>query len=309
MGGEIGVLRAGVAGAGVFGGYHAQKYQHHEGVELVGVFDLDDGRAQDLASRVAAKPFGDFAQLLAVCDVVTIATPAHTHGALALQAIDAGVHVLVEKPLAISHEEALRVVSAAETAGVVVQVGHQERFVFGAMGVLDIAAVPRRVTGWRCNPFSPRGSDVSVSLDLMTHDLDLVRLLAQRSDVVQVSSKVECVRTVHPDRVVGLFRFANGLEAELTASRLHDRPARGMRLEYEDGVIEVDFVAKTLANTTPYALNANYQDSPDARDSLGAGVRRFVEAVAMKTAPAVSAQDGADAVRLALMADTAPVDA
>lgn len=298
-------LRAGVAGAGVFGGYHAGKYQDHEGVDLIGVFDVDPVRAGALADRTAAKPFTNFSDLLDACDIVTIATPATTHGTLALQAIAAGVHVLVEKPIATSLDEALSVAEHAENAGVLVQVGHQERFVFAAMGLFDVAKRPRRVTGWRCNPFSPRGADVSVSLDLMTHDLDLVRLLAGRADVSQLTAALERVRTDHPDRVEASITFDNGMEAHLTASRLHETRARGMRIEYDEGVVEVDFVAKRFTNTTAFALNPDYAAAPEAQDSLGAGVNRFIAAVQNKTDVAINAQDGAAAVQLALMADRA----
>lgn len=301
-------LRAGVVGAGVFGGYHAQKYQNTGNVSLSGVFDPDAARADELAQRVGARPFAALDDLLGECDMVTIASPACTHANMARRVLAAGVHVLVEKPIATTAEDAMAIADLVDSTGLVAQVGHQERFVFAAMGVLDIPATPRRIVGRRCNPFSPRGSDVSVTLDLMTHDLDLVRLLAGGAKLDRVEATAHRQKTDHNDHVSTQVSFANGVEASLTASRVHDSRDRGMRIEYDEGVVEVDFIAKTFTNTTCFDLNPDYAHAPEAQDSLGAGVNRFIAAVRDGAAPAVSARDGAEAVALAVAVDAAAKD-
>ncbi len=298
-------VRAGVIGAGVFGGHHASKYAAHPDVALVGVHDPDDERARALAGRFDVALFYDVDALIEAVDVVTIASPARTHGALARQALLAGKHVLVEKPVAATVAEAEAAVAIAEREGLVLQVGHQERFVFAAMGLLDVGERPRRVVARRMGPFSQRGADVSVSLDLMTHDIDLVRLLAGRADAASVTAEATIAQSQTHDRLATEIRFVNGFSAQLEASRLAPERDRVMRVEYDSGAVEVDFVAKTFANTTSHLLNPDFLDDPKARDSLGAGVEAFVAAVRDGGPPLVSGADGLEAVRLALMADAA----
>lgn len=296
-------LKAGVAGAGVFGGYHASKYAAHAQAALVGVFDPDQARAQALASHHGVRVFERFEDLLGAVDVVTIASPALYHGALARAALEAGRHVLIEKPIAVTLEDADAITALAKKHRLAVQVGHQERFVFAAMGLLDIAERPRTIAAHRRNRYSPRGTDVSVTLDLMTHDLDLARLLAGRSPVAQLTGETETSRSAAPDRALASIVFANGTEARLEASRLAEETARGMRIEYASGVVEVDFIAKSFVNTTPHALNADFRDDPKAKDSLGAGVDAFLAAARGEAAPAVSGEDGRAALALALAID------
>ncbi len=296
-------LRAGVVGAGVFGGYHASKYATHGDTQLIGIFDPEADRMATLAERFGARTFDDVDALLLECDVVTVASPARTHAELALRAMDAGVHVLVEKPVATTMDDADALVAKADETGVRVQAGHQERFVFSALGVFDIDEPPKKIVARRCNPFSPRGADVSVSLDLMTHDIDLARILAQRAHAVSAKGEARRVKTEHADVLDAVIEFENGIVAEFTASRVADDRDRVMRLEYPSGVIEVDFVAKTLGNTTEHPLNEDFADNPEAKDSLGASVDAFVRSVLRGEAPAISIQDGAEAVRLALLAE------
>ncbi len=309
MGEGARVLRAGVVGAGVFGGYHASKYADHPEVQLVGVYDPDDARAAAQAERWGVQSFSNAAEMFAACDAVTVASPAPTHGALAIAALNAGSHVLVEKPLAITVEEASAVAETAERAQRIVQVGHQERFVFAAMGVLGAPERPRLIRAKRMTPFSERGADVSVSLDLMTHDIDLARLLAERAPVARIASDIVAERADYPDHVSARIEFENGVTAELEASRLASERERTMRLEYDSGVVEIDFLAKTFTNTTPHALNADFASAPQARDSLAASVSAFIDAVKGRADAAIPAQDGVEAVRVALAADAAVVTA
>ncbi len=298
-------VRAGVVGAGVFGRYHAGKYDADPRATLVGVYDPDAARCEESAAQHGARAFTSLDAMFAAVDVLTIASPAPTHAETALSAVVAGKHVLVEKPLGIEVAEAEAVARKAQDRGLVVQVGHQERFVFAAMGLLDVEETPQHVEAWRLNPFHERGSDVSVSLDLMTHDLDLVRLLAGRARATSIEADVSRERTDHPDRADARLTFANGMSAHVRASRLNEERERGMRVTYASGVVEVDFVAKTFTNGSAHTLNPDFADDPRAKDSLGAGVSAFLDAVIDGKPPAVSAEDGAAAVRLALAVDAA----
>jgi predicted dehydrogenase len=301
----MGKVRAGVIGAGVFGGHHAGKYASDPRVAFVGVFDSDPERGQALAARHGARSFAALEALLAEVDVVTVASPALSHGPIALAALAAGRHVLVEKPIATALADADAMVEKAAARGLVLQVGHQERFVFQAMGLLDVEERPVRIEARRMGPFSERGADVSVTLDLMTHDLDLARRLADRADVSALEASGARERTDHLDRAEADLTFANGVEARLVASRLHDARERVMRVEYASGLVEIDFVAKTFTNTTPHRLDPRFAETPSARDSLGANVTAFIAAVLGEQAPAVSGADGREALALALRIDAA----
>jgi predicted dehydrogenase len=300
-------VRAGVVGAGVFGGFHAGKYAADPRADLVGVFDPDRARAAALAAKHGVQAFADLDSLLAAVDAVTVASPAQAHGPSALAALRAGRHVLVEKPVAITLADADAMLAEARARGLVLRVGHQERFVFGAIGLLDVAERPLRIEARRMGPFSERGADVSVTLDLMTHDIDLARQLAGGADVTALSAEGVRERTNAPDRVEAELQFSNGVMAKLIASRLHTGRERVMRVEYPSGVVEIDFIAKTFANTTPYAFDPSFAESPQAKDSLGANVAAFIAAVLGErtTGPVVTGEDGREALALALRIDEA----
>ena len=150
-------LKVGVAGAGVFGNYHAQKAAASPRVDLTGIFDVDLARAEKLAETFGTQGYNDYAAFLAVCDAVVIAVPATWHESLARQAIEAHCHVLVEKPLALTELAARDLADEAAARGRILQVGHQERFVANAMGVLAIPEVPLLIESVRSGPPAPGG--------------------------------------------------------------------------------------------------------------------------------------------------------
>ena len=153
-------MKAGVIGAGVFGGHHARKYAASDRVQLMGVFDVDAERAEMLAAQLNTKAYTDLDALIAACDAVTIASPAVNHYDGVKAALSAGKHVLVEKPLADTAVRGRELIQLARARNLVLQVGHQERFVFNAMGVFDIAEAPRRIAARRMGVRSTRNLDV-----------------------------------------------------------------------------------------------------------------------------------------------------
>ena len=172
-----GVLRGGVIGAGVFGGYHARQYANQSGARLAAVFDPHPERAQAVAGQHGGQGFTDLAAFLDAVDVVTVASPASHHAEGAIAALQAGKPVYVEKPLAVSLEDADRIVAEAARDKLVIACGHQERVVFQSIGLFDIPEQPLRLEAVRFGPASERSLDVSVVLDLMIHDLDLALAL------------------------------------------------------------------------------------------------------------------------------------
>lgn len=299
-------LRAGVIGAGVFGGYHCGKYADHADTELVAIFDLDAERAQALADKHGAEALTDLSVFLDRVDVVTIASPGFTHGEMARKVLEAGKPVLVEKPLALTAAEATDLAQLAKDKGLVLACGHQERLVFNAMGLTALDATPRKIKATRQGAFNVRGTDVSVTFDLMVHDLDLALTLIGQTEPQSLTVKARKERSDFFDDVTMYATFENGAELELHATRIAEGRHRTMRVEYETGVIDIDFIARSFENTTGFDLNADYLDTPEGKDPLGANVSAFLDAVLGRaSSPAVTGQAGAAAVALAEQIDAA----
>ncbi|MEP3892238.1 MAG: Gfo/Idh/MocA family oxidoreductase [Hellea sp.] len=294
-------LKIAVIGAGVFGGYHASKCAAHSQTEFVGIYDPDIERAKVHAQKHGVQAFDNFQAMLAQTEAVIVASPADTHGAMALTALEFGKHCLIEKPVASTLNEAAKIVELSKEKGLVVQVGHQERFVAKAIGLDKLSENPTQIISRRMSKYSERGTDVSVALDLMTHDLDLVvMLMGGMPDKVRGETRTE--RSNFPDFSRGELTFATGT-ATLTASRLEDEFSRTMNISYPSGDVHVDFNAKTLTHNTPFDLNADFGEDPTAKDSLGAASQAFIEAVLDGTDVPVTAQDGYNALKLALIID------
>jgi len=295
-------LRVGVIGAGVFGTYHAHKVAGSAHAQLVGVFDGDDTRAQTLASELDTGPCESVAALLELCDAVIIATPALTHAELVEAALRAGKHVLVEKPLALSGDEALSLVELADRQDRVLQVGHQERLVIKALGLFDARLPIERLELVRCGlpPKGGRAMDVSVIWDLMIHDIDLAHcLLGETSDVMSTSG--ECTLGTELDAVDAVLEIGR-THVVLKASRVANALERTMRLTCPHGEIAVDFVNRTVTNTTPHKLNEAF--ASDIPDPLGAADEAFFAACQGRARIAISGRSAAFAVATAEKLET-----
>lgn len=286
------LIKVGVAGAGVFGGHHSAKFATHDHASLAGVHDIDVTRMKSLAARFNAPAFFDYADLIANADAIVVAAPASAHFALARAALAAGRHVFVEKPIALDIADADALISLASDAGVVLQIGHQERYVAEAAGLLSIGKSPVRIDCVRRTAACGRCEDVSVVLDLMVHDLDLIRKLT-KADIETVTAKGDA----HGAKAE--LALTNGAIATLEASRRAGAPERRMTLVYDDGVVEFDFVNRKAANTTSAPLNADFDcaAAPLAfRDPLGYGANAFIDAIRRQAAPVVTGEDGRDAL-------------
>ena len=237
-------LPVGLIGAGHFGRFHALKLRDATRARLIGVFDHDPVRAQTIATEANSVPL-DHAALLAACDAVIIAAPADAHFDLAAQALRAGKHVLVEKPIAATLAEADQLASLAQQAGVVLQVGHLERFSAAHGAVTARMGKPLYIEAVRVAPFKPRGTDVSVILDLMIHDLDLILALVNQP-IQSVDAVGAAVASQHDDIANARVRFANGCVATITASRIAQKTERRMRIFSESGYLTIDFAARNL---------------------------------------------------------------
>jgi len=270
-------LKVGVAGAGVFGNYHAQKAAASVRTDLVGVYDLDLARATRIAEQFGAKGFDDYQAFLAACDAIVIAVPATWHETLAREAIEAHCHVLVEKPLALNGKAARFLADEAAAHGRILQVGHQERFVAKAMGVLAIKETPLLVESVRAGPPAAdnRAGDVSVIWDLMIHDLDLAAMMFG-NEFTGVTATGKRVHSDHLDEAMAEFTYANGGIARLIASRASTERRRSMHVVYPSGEISIDFLTRKVENSTPYEIKVDI--AAELPDPLGAADEGFYAA-------------------------------
>ena len=239
------ILRVGVVGAGHFGRFHALKLAANGRVSLAGICDVDLGRAARVGAEAGGAPAMAMAALLAACDAVVIAAPAEAHFDIAGQALAAGKHVLIEKPIAATLAQADALASAAGAKGLVLQVGHLLRYSAEHGAIAARIARPLYIEATRIAPFKPRGTDVSVILDLMIHDLDLVLSLVD-SDIESVDAVGAAVSSEFEDIANARVRFVNGCVATITASRIALKTERKMRLFSQEGYLSVDFVARQL---------------------------------------------------------------
>lgn len=292
-------LVVGIVGAGVFGTLHARKYAAMPEVEIKSVFDPDTAAAKTLAAEVGAAALTHMTGVIASSDIVIVASPAAQHGRAALMAVQAGAHVYVEKPLATDLETADKIVAEAARRKLVVAVGHQERAVFEAIGLMNIPEEPIRLEAVRCGTHSERNRDVSVTLDLMVHDIDLALALARGEPAVVEGEGDD-------DAAKAELTFASGLIANFEVSRVAGARRRSMRVVYPLGVVEIDFLERRFVNTTPYDLNPDFANTPAGQDPLGVSVAAFLDAVAGRSPrPLVTGEEAARALDVALAVEQA----
>jgi predicted dehydrogenase len=232
-------LRLGVIGVGSLGFHHARILSGLDGVQFAGVYDTDEARSAEVASRLGVVAAPDVQSLLGRSDAVVIAVPTGMHETVALAAIDAGVHLLIEKPIAPTLAAADRIVSAADEAGVLVQIGHVERFNAALRACEPYLEEPLFVESHRLAPFNPRGTDVAVVLDLMIHDLDLV-LSLMKQPVSALAAVGVPVLTPSVDIANARLEFEGGGVANLTASRISLERMRKIRFFQHSGYISLD---------------------------------------------------------------------
>ncbi|MBC8144481.1 MAG: Gfo/Idh/MocA family oxidoreductase [bacterium] len=233
-------LLVGVAGVGHLGSVHARLWKQHDGVEFVGVFDTDEARCREIAEEHSVRAFASYAELLSSIDALSLVTPTSTHASLGYEALHRGIHCFIEKPITATFAEAGPLIDEAQRQSLVLQVGHVERFNPAILALDPTDLEPMFIESHRMAQFKLRATDVAVVHDLMIHDIDLVLHLV-RSPVVEVRASGVAVVSDTIDIANARLEFANGCVANLTASRISQRPMRKMRLFRRDAYISVDF--------------------------------------------------------------------
>jgi predicted dehydrogenase len=298
-------IRAAVVGAGRLGSLHASKYAALPGVRLTHIVDIDASRAAQLASLYGAASATHYRDLEKQVDVVTIASPVVTHFEIASHLLGAGCDVLLEKPMAATVEDARALTALAESTDRILQIGHLERFNPVVNHLRSILTRPRFVECHRLAPFTERGTDVDVVLDLMVHDLDVLMSLTG-AEATSVEALGVAVLTDQIDVANARIRFSNGMIANMNTSRVAPRRERKIRFFQHDAYISVDYEARRIqvyrknpppAGTTFPVISAEQIDLGEA-DPLADEVASFIASVRGRSTPAVTARDGLKAIEL-----------
>ncbi len=237
------MLKVGVFGVGHLGKFHLNNWKEIEGVKLVGFFDPNNDNAKPVAEEYGLKRFVDEEKLIDACDIIDIVAPTDHHFQICMQAIRKGKHVFVEKPLANTLQEGRDIVDMVREANIKMQVGHVERFNPAYLAIKDMNLNPMFIEVHRLAQFNPRGTEVSVILDLMIHDIDIILSLV-KSDVKNISASGVAVMTETPDIANVRIEFNNGCVANLTSSRISMKKMRKMRLFQKDAYLGIDFLEK-----------------------------------------------------------------
>jgi len=296
----LSAVRIAVIGAGRMGRLHAQKLAANPRARLVAVADPDAARARALAAELGCRAESTHRALLGELDAAVVAAPAAVHHAIAEDCLEAGLHLLVEKPLARSLAQADRLAELALRRGRVLQVGHIERYNPAFQALLAEGGQPLFIDAERLAPFQPRGTDVDVVLDLMIHDLDLTLALAP-APVEAVSASGFKVLSAATDIANARIEFAGGTVASVVASRVSREPLRKFRVFYRERYVSVDLRAQRLrvARAGEHALHEEDRVYGPA-DPLAAQTEAFLRAVAQGEPPEVGAEAGRQALALAL---------
>ena len=300
-------IRSAVVGVGYLGKFHADKYAVLPDAELVAVCDASEATAKEIAAKHGALALTDPTQLYGKVDAVSIVVPTQLHYEVAKGFLENGIHVLLEKPITATVEQARELVEIAARNKLTFQVGHLERFNPAILALDKVLTQPMFIESQRIAPFNPRGADVSVILDLMIHDIDIILDLVD-SDVKRIDAKGVAVLSKDIDIANARIEFENGCVANVTASRAGMKSERKMRVFQHDTYISVDFGNKKLGihrkgegEMFPGVAEIDSQEQVfDAGDALLSEIEAFLKAIKTGTEPVVSGAAGTRALETAL---------
>jgi len=304
----MGKIRTAVVGVGYLGRFHAEKHALLPEAELVAVVDTDRAKCEELARRLGTRAVTDYRQLFDQVDAVSIVVPTQHHYEVAREFLQRGVHVLLEKPITTTLEEADELVRIAAERNLVFQVGHLERYNPVVVALDGVLHAPRFVESVRIAPFKPRGTDVNVVLDLMIHDIDIIRTIVG-AGVKTINSIGAPVFTAEEDIANARIEFDNGCVANVTASRISLKSERKMRIFQSDAYFSVDFENRKLliarrgeGEMMPGVPNVLVEEKKfEPGDALRDEISAFLRSVATGTPPKVPGEDGRKALEIALM--------
>lgn len=299
------MLKVGVVGVGYLGEHHARVFSELEDVKLVAVVDIDKSRTKSIAERYKSLPFFDFREILDEVDAVSIVTPTETHFEIAFECLKAGKDIFIEKPITTKIEEALKLIEESEKRDKIVQVGHIERFNPAVREVYQFIEEPIFFEAERLSPFTGRGVDVDIILDLMIHDIDIILSIldskgmeTEAKDIKAVAAKVQ---TYQYDVAKAWLDFGNSIQALMKASRLSSTKSRKIKILQRDSHIILDYQNMTIKRY--YKKNGEIVTDTipvEKKEPLKEELKDFVQCVIERRRPLVTAVDALRALRLAI---------
>ena len=300
-------IRTAVIGVGYLGRFHAQKYAQAAGCELVAVADTRPEAREQVAAELQVRPLEDYRVLLGAVDAVSVVTPTPEHFPIARDFLAAGAHVLVEKPITDTPDEARELIALAARQQRVLQVGHLERFNAAILAAEPYLNAPRFVECHRLSPYRERGTDVNVVLDLMIHDIDIVQTIVG-APIASIDAVGTPVFSEEIDIANARIRFANGCVANATASRVSMKTERKLRIFEDDAYLSLDLQQKILTlirkrppgeSSGPLPVSIEEQ-SLEPGDALKAEIESFLECIRTGRAPVVTGAAGLMALETAM---------
>ncbi len=309
MAANIKKLRLGVVGVGYLGKFHAEKYAAMENVDLVGVVDAHREIADGIASKFGARPFYNHQDLIGKVDAVSVAVPTPDHFVVSRDFLENDIDVLIEKPITATLDEANELIRLSESRGLIIQVGHLERFNPAVAALQGVVKKPMFIESHRLSIYKDRCTDVSVVLDLMIHDIDII-LNFVKSDIKSIHASGISVISNHVDIANARLSFETGCVANVTASRISIKNERKIRLFQKDAYISVDFANHDItlirkngtgSGTGGIVPGADIQKLSFLKgDALEDELTSFVNAIILRQTPEVTGQMGRDALKIAL---------
>ncbi len=313
------MLKIGVLGAGHLGKIHLKLIKQIPEYELIGFYDPDDAKAAETAQNMGIRKFSDMEALMDAADVVDIVTPTLSHYECASKALRKSKHIFIEKPITNTIEEAKSLMSLVTEADVKAQVGHVERFNPAFTAVQDYLENPMFIETHRLAQFNPRGTDVSVVLDLMIHDLDIV-LSVVNANIKRISASGVAIVSEEPDIANARLEFDNGCVANLTASRFSLKNMRKTRFFQRNAYISVDFLKKAAelvkmrdieGDPDPFSMSIDLGEGKGSKEiffekpkveennAILDELKSFADAIQNNTKPPVTVEDGYKALNIA----------
>jgi len=301
------MIKVGVFGTGSLGRHHVRIYSEIEEVELIGVFDVNKEVAEELAAAHGCKAFDDADELASLIDAASIVVPTDLHRKVAGDLLEKGIHLLVEKPIASTTQEAAELVKIASENDLILQVGHVERFNPVMTYLEELPGVPRFIEAHRLSPYPPpregmlpRGTEVSVVLDLMIHDIELLLHLVD-SEIKQVNAVGVSVLSPSEDIANVRLEFENGCVANITASRISPEPMRKIRTFFNDAYVSLDYQEQSGYVHRKSATGIIREEVPiEKGDALTNELRSFAQCVETYGTPKVSGEHASKALRIAV---------
>ncbi len=293
-------VKVGVIGVGYLGRHHARIFSELEGVELVCVCDMNIERSEEVAGAYDCSAFGSYPDMIDACDALSIVTPTTTHYKVAMDCLDAGKDIFIEKPITEDLAEATALVGKAEKKGLTLQVGHLERYNPAVIVAAGLIKNPRFIEAERLSPFLGRATDVDVTIDLMIHDIDIL-LSIVKAPLKDLRVTGGSIMTGKIDAAKAWLEFENGCKALLTASRLSQEKKRTLRIFQEGSYISVDYQRQDVGLYVRKGAEIECNViKPEQREPLREELRDFIHNVVTRERPLVSGREATAALEITL---------